>query len=171
MSDAIEARKRDTTTHMTEAAGLRQVMKNARTAEREDLYRFAFERLCQVFGKSADDPTDPIAWRLEQSVCAFEESQGGRRASRTRPMVDRRGSVGTTKRWLTYREPSKGYIALADAGLWRLLGEAIPLDFPAYFTDHEIAVARYRIADAEQGRVSDPFLPALPRVSFLPGLG
>jgi hypothetical protein len=76
-------------------------------------------------------------------------------------MIRNRGAVGTVKQWLTYGEPSKGYIALVDSGLWDLLGEAIPLDFPERFTEGEIAVARYRIADAKEGRVSNPFLPTL----------
>jgi hypothetical protein len=77
-------------------------------------------------------------------------------------MIKSRGAVGTVKQWLTYDEPSKGYIVLVDAGLWDLLAEAIPLDFPERFTEDEMAVAHYRIADAKLGRVSDPFLPLRP---------
>jgi hypothetical protein len=50
---------------------------------------------------------------------------------------------------------------LVEAGLWHLLGEATPLDFPEQFTDREMAGAQYRIGDAKQRRVSDPFLPAV----------
>ena len=69
--------------------------------------------------------------------------------------------MGTIKEWLTRREPTDGYVALVDAGHWDLLGEVIPLDFPERFTEDEISVARYRIADAKDGRVSEPFLPTL----------
>jgi hypothetical protein len=146
---------------MTDPNGLRQVMKNAQVKKREDLYWCAFSRLCDVLGRAAHDPTDPIVWRLERSVHAFEELRGGRPATRTRQMMKRRGSVGTIKQWLTYSKPTEGYTALVKAGLWQLLGEAIPLDFPERFTDDELAVARYRITDAKQGRVSEPFLPSL----------
>jgi hypothetical protein len=74
--------------------------------------------------------------------------------------MKRRGSVGTIKLWLTYDKPTDGYAALVKAGLWHLLGEAIPLDFPEQFTEAEMAVARHRIADAKQGRISEPFLPS-----------
>jgi hypothetical protein len=74
-------------------------------------------------------------------------------------MMKRRGSVDTIKQWLTRDKPTDGYIALVRSGLWHLLGEAIPLDYPEQFTAEELAVARYRIEDAKQGRVSEPFLP------------
>ena len=75
-------------------------------------------------------------------------------------MMKNRGAVGTIKQWLTYKNPTPGYIALVEAGHWDLLGEAIPLDFPERFTEGEIAVPRYRIAEAKEGRISDPFLPS-----------
>ena len=71
-------------------------------------------------------------------------------------MMKRRGSVGTIKQWLTYTQPTDGYAALVKAGLWHLLGEAIPLDFPGHFTKDELAVARYRVADAKKGRIAEP---------------
>ena len=74
-------------------------------------------------------------------------------------MVSRRGPVGTIKQWLTYKEPTDGYAALVKAGLWYLLGEAIPLDFQDRFTQTELAIAEYRINDAKQGQISTPFLP------------
>jgi hypothetical protein len=145
---------------MTDPAALRQVMQNARAKQREDRYWFAYERLCEVLGQKDREQSDPIVWRFERSVHAFEELRDGRRASRTRQMMKRRGPVGTIKQWLTYAQPTDGYVALVNAGFWHLLGEAIPLDFPGRFTDDEMAVARYRIADAKEGHVSDPFLPS-----------
>jgi hypothetical protein len=149
MTDASEARMLSAIAAMTDPAALRQVMKNATAKKREDLYWLAFQRLCNVLGLAAHDPTDEIVWRLERCVHAFEELRGGRPASRTRQMMKRRGSVGTIKQWLTYTQPTDGYAALVKAGLWHLLGEAIPLDFPGHFTKDELAVARYRVADAK----------------------
>ena len=136
-------------------------MENAKSQSRNDLYWLAFQRLCHILGLSTDGISDPITFRLERSVRAFEELRGGRPASRTRQMMARRGSVGTIKQWLTYDAPTEGYRALVVAGLWDLLGEAIPLDFPAEFTSDEINIARYRIDDAKIGRVSQPFRPRL----------
>jgi hypothetical protein len=152
----VDSKTRQLIAAMTEPAALRQFMKNAIAKGRDDLRKLAFQRLCDVQAKP--DPNDPIVWRLERSVLASEEVHG-RPATYTRRMIKSRGAVGTIQQWLTYDEPSKGYIALVEAGLWGLLGEAIPLDFPDRFTEGEIAVARYRIADAKEGRVSKPFLP------------
>jgi hypothetical protein len=69
--------------------------------------------------------------------------------------------VGTIKQWLTYDKPTEGYVAFVEAGHLDLLGEAIAFDFPELFTEKEIGIARYRIADAKEGRVSEPFLPTL----------
>ena len=161
MADPSDDRTRNAIATMTEPASLRQVMKNAEARKRDDLYWLAFQRLCEVLARSANDGgDDPIIWRLERSVHAFEELRGGRPASRTRQMMKRRGAVGTIKQWLTYDKPTDGYSALVKAGLWHLLGEAIPFDFPERFTESELAVARYRIEDAKQGRISQPFLPS-----------
>jgi hypothetical protein len=160
MNDAKELKTRQMIDAMTDPAALRQFMKNANAKKREDLYSLTFKRLCEV--QATHDPSDPIVWRLERSIRASEEVRGVKYASYTHRMVKNRGAVGTIKKWLTYKTPTPGYIALVEAGHWDLLGEAIPLDFPERFTEAESAVARYRIADAKQGRVSEPFLPALP---------
>jgi len=161
MNDAGKAKTLSAIQSMTDATGLRQVMKNAQNQGHVDLYKAAFRRRCEVLGQVAHGPSDTVARRLEATVCAIEDIRGGRSACRTRPMIKRRGAVGTIKQWLTYKDPIEGYRALVLTGLWDLLGEAIPLDFPEQFTDNEIAVARYRLADAKQGRISEPFLPAL----------
>jgi hypothetical protein len=144
---------------MNDPTGLRQFMKNALLKQSSDLHWIAFERLCEVLGRNANDPMDAIVWRLEQSVCAFEQLRNGRRASRTRNMIKSRGSLGTIKQWLTYDRPRDGYITLVGAGRWHLLGEAIPLDFSDRFTNREMLVADYRISKAKVGEVAEPFLP------------
>jgi hypothetical protein len=159
MNDADDLKTRQMIAAMTDPAALRQFMKNANAKKREDLYWLAFKRLCEV--QATHDPSDPIVWRLERSIRASEEVRGVKYASYTHRMMKNRGAVGTTKKWLTYRNPTPGYVALVEAGHWDLLGEAIPLDFPERFTERELEVARYRVADAKQGRVSEPFLPAL----------
>ncbi|MGH7071465.1 MAG: hypothetical protein ACREFO_15825 [Acetobacteraceae bacterium] len=157
--DPGAAKMRSAIAHMTDSKGLRQVMENARARKRDGLYWCAFERLCEVLGRAAYDPGDPALWRLERTVHAFEELRDSRPASRTRQMMGRRRAMGTIKQWRTYGRPTDGHASLVKAGLRHLLGEAIALDFPDRFTENEIAVARYRIADAKQGRVSEPFLP------------
>jgi hypothetical protein len=161
MNEAISAKMQGAIADMTDPKGLRQVMKNARNKKREDFYRLALQRLCEVQGNAADDPSDPIVRRVMISVYAREELRGGRRATRTRQMLETLGPVDTTKQWIEYGKPTDPYVVLVEAGLWHLPGEAIPLDFPERLTDGEIAVVRYCIADAKRGRVSDPFLPAV----------
>jgi hypothetical protein len=120
MHDIGDLKTRQLIAAMQDPAVLRQFMKNAGVKKREDLRKLAFQRLCEV--QVTHDPNDPLVWRSERSVLASEEVQG-RPATYTRRMIRNRGAVGTIKRWLTYGEPSKGYIALVEAGLWDLLGE------------------------------------------------
>jgi hypothetical protein len=73
MVDSPDAKMQSAIAAMTDPAALRQVMKNATAKKREDLHWLAFQRLCDVLGQAAHDPANPIAWRLERSVHAFEE--------------------------------------------------------------------------------------------------
>ncbi len=133
------------------------MMKNAKVAGRADLHQQAFVRLCEVESRQAGDS---ITVRLMQAVQALEEVRGTR-AARTRAMLARHGAIHVIKAWLTYKVPTEGYEGLVKAGLWRLLGEAVALDFPDRFTEEDLKVARYRIDEAKQGRVAEPFLPQL----------
>ena len=81
--------------------------------------------------------------RVAQGVSALKAM--GESLSRTTPMLQKHGVIGTLNRIAKNPASSKNFDKLRAAGLERLTAEAIVLDYPDLFDPKAVAVARKRL--------------------------
>lgn len=92
----------------------------------------------------AGDAAPPeVRERVAQGVSALKAM--GESLSRTTPMLQRHGVIGTLNRIAKNPASSKNFEKLCAAGLERLTAEAIVLDYPDLFDPKAVAVARKRL--------------------------
>jgi hypothetical protein len=92
----------------------------------------------------AGDAAPPeVRERVAQGVSALKAM--GESLSRTTPMLQRHGVIGTLNRIAKNPASSKNFEKLCTAGLERLTAEAIVLDYPDLFDPKAVAVARKRL--------------------------
>lgn len=111
----------------TSLSDLRQIMANAKSKGRDDVWREAFRRLCALQGLKQDDA---LSRDFYQTLAAYEEllsQKNGRRtvASRTRQKLKNKGIVQCLEDWATqpnktlkWSNPFRGSIVLLWACSW-----------------------------------------------------
>lgn len=97
-----------------EAADLRALMANAKRLNKEDIYRQAFLRLCEVEGLNY---SDPLEREFYATLTAYEEvlaAKHGRRqpAARTRQKLKNKGFVACLEDWALGERRTDGFETL-----------------------------------------------------------
>lgn len=137
----------------TNPADLRTLMTNAKRLGRDDIWREAFRRLCELEGA---DQTDPLHRDFYETLAAYEHllsQKNGRatRASRTRLKLKSKGVIQCLEDWVTSKTPTEGYELLTANGLTEMTGESLVLKYPEQFSADAVAAAKARLAaPAEQ---------------------
>ncbi len=130
-----------------EPASLRQITKNARLRDADDVYRAAFERLVRI-QPSAEVGT--IAHDVWRTIYAFEEllsEERGKtiRLSRTRQKIRRDGEVKTVEDMTLKPSPSDGFRILNELGILELSFEALVIARASHFPSHVVDSAQVRL--------------------------
>ena len=134
---------------LTDPKGLRNVMKNARTRGREDLYWVAFKRLCSLQGMNVENPLERDFYAV---LAAYEEllsEKNGRttKANRTRQKIKNRGIQQCLSDWAT-GQPTDGFKFLVAKGQPELTAEYLVIKFADRFDHKVVESARKRLSDA-----------------------
>ena len=124
-------------------AALRKAIQTAEEFGMQDIARQL--QLCVVSPVSfAGDAAPPeIRERVAQGISWL--SGQGQSLSRTKQMLKKHGVIETINRIAKYPESTKNFERLCSAGLEHLTAEAIVLDYPKYFSEQAISVARERL--------------------------
>lgn len=132
---------------LTDPEGLRNVMDNARSKGREDVYWAAFRRLCEVEGMPYDDP---LHRDFHQVLTAYEElltEKNGRttKASRTRQKLARHSVEKCLEDWALSTTPTQGFELLTKAGMTELTAEYLVTQYPDRFSTAAVEAAQKRL--------------------------
>ncbi len=126
-----------------EAADLRALMANAKRLNKEDIYRQAFLRLCEVEGLNY---SDPLEREFYATLTAYEEvlaAKHGRRqpAARTRQKLKNKGFVACLEDWALGERRTDGFETLVSMGHIKLTGEYLVTKYPERFSPRAVANA------------------------------
>lgn len=138
--------KADQINQMSDPDGLRKLMKNARRLAREDVYRLAFQRLCDLEGQACEDPLERD---FLQVLNAYEEllsEKNGRRtmAARTRQKLKNKGVRQCLMDWASGK-PTSGFELLMERELPELTGEYLVVKYADEFSTELVAEAKRRL--------------------------
>lgn len=133
---------------MTDPAGLRNLMANARRLDREDVYLNAFRRLSELEGL---DLSDPLERDFYQVLNAYEQlltEKNGRttKASRTRQKMKNKGVMQCLIDW-SVGNATGGFQLLADKGLPELTAEYLVVKYKDRFDDHVVESAKAKLVE------------------------
>lgn len=133
---------------MTEPQRLRALMKNAERLGRPDVKANAFHRLCALEGLACDDALERDFYT---TLNAYEElltEKNGRttKAARTRQKLRNKGPQECLADW-AIGQPTDGFNALVERGMWELTGEHLVVKHHTQFEPHVVAAARRRLED------------------------
>lgn len=135
--------------NLEDAAGLRNVMANARNKGREDVYWAAFRRLCAVEGMNYDDP---LHRDFYQVFAAYEEllreKHSGKniKANYTRRKLKNESVEKCLEDWAISDKPTQGFDMLVAAGMPELTAEYLVTKYPNRFSAEAVAKAKKRLA-------------------------
>ena len=129
----------DKIARMTDPAGLRNLMNNARRLSREEIYMHAFKRLCELEGLNLGDPLER---EFYQVLNAYEElltEKNGRttKANRTRQKLRNKGVKQCLIDWAT-GNATGGFELLVDKGLPELTAEYLVVRYGDRFDDEVV---------------------------------
>ena len=129
------------------ASDLRTLMANAKRLGRDDVWREAFRRFCELEGA---DQTDPLHRGFFEMLAAYEHllSERNARAPRASPIRLRARSKGIEyclEEWTTSKTPTEGYELLTEKGFPEFTVEHLVLKYADRFTPAAVAAARARI--------------------------
>ncbi len=135
----------------TVIAELQQVMKNAKTKNRDDVFWEAFSRVCELEGLNY---SDPLHRDFYSTLKAYEElltEKNGRttKASRTRQKLDRKGVIQCLEDWANNATETQGFTLLVANDLIHLTGEYLVLKYKDQFSDKAISNATKRLKAVE----------------------
>lgn len=133
---------------MTDKTGLRNLMKNARRGDREDMYWLAFKQLCSLEGMKLDDPLERDFYDVLNAYEELLTEKNGRttRATRTRRKLENKGVRQCLNDW-ALGPPTDGFKLLKDKGLKELTAEYLVLKYSDQFPPETIESARERLSD------------------------
>jgi hypothetical protein len=121
-------------------------MANAKRLGRDDVWRQAFRRFCELEGA---DQTDPLHRGFFEMLAAYEHllSEKNARATRASPIRLRartKGVVNCLEEWTTSKTPTEGYTLLTEKGFPEFTGEHLVLKHADRFSPAAVAAAKAR---------------------------
>jgi len=140
----------------TSAASVHAFMGNAKTqlldghlseAHAEAIRRTGLRRLAELAGQGADDP---LARRWIEGIVAFE-ALTRKRASRTRPMLERHGAQRAFEKLVERTSGTSGFEQMIEAGLHDMTAEWIVIEFKEIFDERIRGLAEQRLSSAGVG--------------------
>ncbi len=131
---------------MTDRAGLRNLMENARRLGRDDVYWQAFKRLCSLEGMSYDDPLERDFYNVLNAYEELLTQKHGRttKATRTRQKLANKGVEQCLIDW-ALGPPTEGFKLLIDRGLPELTCEYLVVKYEKRFPANAVEAARRRL--------------------------
>ena len=156
VQDSNEARVQQTLAAMAgtpTAASVRTFLANADTSygagrishvQATTIRQAGWRRLAELAGSDTDEP---LARRWIEMIVAFE-ALSGKRASRTRPMLDRHGARRAFERLVDRTTGTSGFDQMIEAGMHDLTAEWIVLEFRGMFEKRICDLAEHRLAAA-----------------------
>jgi hypothetical protein len=137
----------DFITRLNTVDELKNVMENAKSAGREDVYWAAFERLCAIQGDRHNSELEKDFYRM---LAAYEEllSQKNNRnqpAIRTRQKLKRHGIKKCLEDWALAKTETQGFKLLVEKGKAHLTAEAIVLKHNDMFSNEIVLAAKTRL--------------------------
>ena len=135
---------------LTTVEGCRTVMQRAQARNLPDVYTAAFRRLCELVGKSNDDPSDPLIRDFYETLAAYEQllsEKNGRAtpASRTRQKIDNKGVYQSLIEWTRGKAETNGFKLLVEKGLPEYTGEYLVVRYASRFPQDVVELARRRL--------------------------
>ncbi len=132
----------------TDVKDLRQLMINAKRAQRDDVYWEAFRRVCELEGINHNGPLERDFYA---TLAAYEEllsAKNGKRtsASRTRMKLRNKGVVGCLEDWAMSNQPTDGFKTLIENGQTELTGEFLVTKYADRFSPEAVERAKARLA-------------------------
>ncbi|MBY0370534.1 hypothetical protein K2X33_07605 [bacterium] len=129
----------------------RVVMDRARSKGEHEIYRNVFRRYCEIAGKDADDPADPIIRDFHETLAAYEQlltERNGRTtsASRTRQKINNKGVIQSLVEWTAAKKETEGFGLLLKAGLAQYTGEYLVVRYADRFPPHIVELAKARLS-------------------------
>jgi hypothetical protein len=123
-------------------------MANAKRAKREDVYREAFRRLCELEGL---DQNDPLHRDFYATLRAYEElltekNERTTKASRTRQKLARHGVIKCLEDWASDSKETQGFVLLVNNNMVELTGEYLVVKYADHFSPATVESARKRLA-------------------------
>ena len=131
---------------MTDEGGLRNLMSNARRLEREDVYLFAFRRLCSLEGMNFDDPLEQDFYDVLNAYEELLTEKNGRttKANRTRQKLKNKGVEQCLIDW-ALGPPTDGFKLLMEKGLQELTAENLVAKYESRFPTAAVEAAKKRL--------------------------
>lgn len=129
---------------------LRQVMANAKTQSRPDVYWAAFNRLCEIQGMNYEDPLEKDFFCV---LSAYEElltEKNGKttKANRTKQKLLRHGLHKCLEDWALSSTPTPGFILLMENGMQQLTAEYLVVKYADRFSENVVRAAQKRLGEA-----------------------
>ncbi|MGH6930901.1 MAG: hypothetical protein ACREEE_00550 [Dongiaceae bacterium] len=123
-------------------------MVNAKRQGRDDVWREAFRRLCELEGTGHATPLDREFYKM---LTAYEEllsEKNGRRtaAARTRQKLKNKGVMRCLEDWSRSPVTTQGFELLVKHGLAELTAEHIVAKHPEFFSVDVVAGAKAKLA-------------------------
>ena len=133
---------------MTDGAGLRTLMSNARRLNREDVYRQAFKRLCSLEGLNLSDPLEREFYDVLNAYEELLTEKNGRttKASRTRQKLKNKGFEQCLIDW-ALGPSTDGFKLLIERGVKELTAEYLVVKYERRFPPAVVEAARKRLGD------------------------
>lgn len=147
---------------LDDANKLRKVMVNAKIQEREDVYWFAFNRLCNLEGMNYNDPMHKDFYSM---LTAYEElltekNNRTTKANRTRQKLARHSVEKCLEDWAISKTSTMGFSLLTEKNMYKLTAEYIVIKYQNRFSDTAVNAAKNRLNNA--GFNCDDILPTTP---------
>ena len=134
------------------ADSVRAIMRNAKAQlaagqlgqPQAQAMHVGLRRLAELAGQDANDP---LARRWIEGIAAFE-ALTGKRASRTRPMLERHGAQVAFEKLVDRTSGTSGFEQMIEAGLHDMTAEWIVLEFKDIFDERIRGLAEQRLSAA-----------------------
>lgn len=132
---------------MVKPTDLKNVMDNAKSKGRMDVYWIAFERLCEIQGQAYPDKLESDFYSMLSAYEALLHEKHGRNvaASRTRQKLGRLGFKKCLEDWALAKTATQGFDILTKNGMSYLTAEAIVLKHSNSFEDVIVDAAKRRL--------------------------
>ena len=133
---------------MTDRAGLRNLMDNAKRLGRDDIYWAAFKRSCALEGIVHDDPLTRDFYNVLNAYEGLLTQKHGRttKATRTRQKLARAGVEQCLIDW-ALGSPTEGFKLLIEKGLPELTAEFLVVKYETRFPEGAVKAARERLSE------------------------